>query len=190
MAQRSLDAAAIVGLLADDERRRVLAAIELGHDTFDSVVASTGLPATRVAKAAGRLADAGLVVQLEGSLQVQGSAFQQAARQALSKPPSTEHDDAPEDDRRVLSAFVVDGRITSIPAGQAKRRILLDWLSQDFEVGRRYTEQMVNLIIGQRHPDTAALRRYLVDDEFLSREAGEYWRSGGSTPSVLSDEGE
>ncbi len=90
----------------------------------------------------------------------------------------------------MLSAFVVDGRITSIPAGQAKRRVLLDWLSQDFEVGRRYTEQMVNLIIGKRHPDTAALRRYLVDDDFLSRESGEYWRSGGSTPSVLSDEGE
>ena len=45
----------------------------------------------------------------------------------------------------------------------------------------RYTEAMVNLIIGQRHPDTAALRRYLVDDGFMSREAGVYWRSGGST---------
>jgi hypothetical protein len=190
MAHGSPDAATIVGLLADDERRRVLAAIELGHDTFDAVVSSTGLPATRVAKAAGRLADAGLVVQLDGSLHVQGTAFQHAARQALAKPPSTEHADAPLDERRVLSAFVVDGRITSIPVGQAKRRVLLDWLSQDFEVGRRYTEQMVNLIIGQRHPDTAALRRYLVDDEFLSRESGEYWRSGGSTQAAPSDEGE
>ena len=53
--------------------------------------------------------------------------------------------------------------------------------SQDFEPGVRYTEAMVNLIIGQRHPDTAALRRYLVDDGFMSREAGVYWRSGGST---------
>jgi len=59
--------------------------------------------------------------------------------------------------------------------------VLLDWLAQDFEPGVRYTEAMVNLIIGQRHPDTAALRRYLVDDGFMSREAGVYWRSGGST---------
>jgi hypothetical protein len=29
------------------------------------------------------------------------------------------------------------------------------------------------------HPDTAALRRYLVDDGFMEREAGEYWRAGG-----------
>lgn len=190
MARGSLDAAAIVGLLADDERRRVLAAVELGHDTFDAVVSCTGLTPTRVAKAAGRLADAGLVVQRGGVLQVAGSAFQQAARQALSRPPSTEHDTAPEVDRKVLSAFVVDGRISSIPVAAAKRRVVLDWLAQDFEVGRRYTEQMVNLIIGQRHPDTAAWRRYLVDDGFLSRESGEYWRSGGSTTTAPSDEGE
>ena len=30
------------------------------------------------------------------------------------------------------------------------------------------------------HPDYAALRRYLVDDQFLAREEGEYWRVGGS----------
>ena len=30
------------------------------------------------------------------------------------------------------------------------------------------------------HPDHAALRRYLVDDQFLTREDGRYWRSGGT----------
>ena len=29
------------------------------------------------------------------------------------------------------------------------------------------------------HPDVAALRRYLVDEGFMSRERGEYWRTGG-----------
>jgi hypothetical protein len=82
--------------------------------------------------------------------------------------------------RKVLRAFVVDGRITSIPARHAKRLVLLDWLAQDFEPGQRYSEQMVNLIIGRRHADTASLRRYLVDEDFLSRDGGQYWRSGGS----------
>jgi hypothetical protein len=80
-----------------------------------------------------------------------------------------------------LRPFVVDGRIVAIPAKHGKRLVLLDWLAQDFEPGKRYTEAMVNLIIGQRHPDTAALRRYLIDDGFMAREAGVYWRSGGST---------
>jgi hypothetical protein len=39
---------------------------------------------------------------------------------------------------------------------------------------------MVNLMLAQVHPDTAALRRYLVDDGFMTRERGEYWRSGGT----------
>lgn len=86
-------------------------------------------------------------------------------------------------DRKVMKAFVVDGRLQSIPASLGKRLVVLDWLAQMFEPGRHYSESMVNLTIGQRHADTAALRRYLVDEGFLDREAGVYWRSGGTTAS-------
>ena len=97
MGHAALDAAAIVGLLADDERRRVLAAIELGHSTFDAVVAATSLPAARVAKAVGRLSESGLVAQRDAVLHVDGKAFQAAARDALTRPPSDEHANAPGD---------------------------------------------------------------------------------------------
>ncbi len=80
----------------------------------------------------------------------------------------------------MLRAFVRNGRLTSIPASKAKRLVLLDWLVQRFEPGRRYSENMVNLILAQVHPDTASLRRALVDEGMLDREAGEYWRSGGT----------
>lgn len=176
----ALDAAALVGLLADDDRRRVVAALELGADSLDEIERVTGLTAARSAKALGRLADAGLVIDAEGSLVLLAAAFRRAAREALARPATTEHDDAPAEARKVLSVFVRDGRITQIPTSHAKRLVILDWLVQDFEVGRRFSEPMVNLIIGKRHPDTAAWRRYLVDEGFLSREAGEYWRSGGS----------
>lgn len=177
---RRLDAATLVGLLADDDRRRAFAAIELGAASMDEVAAASGLTAPRVAKAVGRLAEVGLVVQLEGGLHVLGAAFRVAAREALARPPSEEHAGQPAEARRVLDAFVRDGRLTSIPVAQAKRVIVLDWLAQDFEPGRKYTEAAVNLIVGKRHPDTAALRRYLVDHELLSREDGMYWRSGGT----------
>ncbi len=81
-----------------------------------------------------------------------------------------------------LRPFVRDGRIVNLPSKHAKRLLVLDWLAQDFEPGKRYSEQMVNLIIGRRHADTAALRRYLVHDGFMEREGGQYWRAGGSTP--------
>ena len=33
-------------------------------------------------------------------------------------------------------------------------------------------------------PHVAALRRHLVDEEFLGRDHGEYWRTGGRVPST------
>jgi hypothetical protein len=42
---------------------------------------------------------------------------------------------------------------------------------------------MVNLTLGQWHSDTASLRRYLVDEGFLDRSEGQYWRSGGTVTS-------
>jgi hypothetical protein len=176
-----MDAATIVGLLADDHRRRCWAALELGASSRDEIVAATGLSMTEVGRALARLVSGGLVVAgSDGGLHPVVNVFPAAARDALSRPPSTEHDDQPEDVRKVLRSFIANGRITRIPVAAAKRRILLDWLAQDFEPGRRYSEKMVNLILGQRHDDTASLRRYLVDEGLLDRAEGEYWRSGGS----------
>ena len=79
----------------------------------------------------------------------------------------------------VLRAFLADGRLTSIPAGGRKRTIVLEYLATTFEPGQRYPEPAVNAILAAFHPDTAALRRYLVNEGFLSRADGIYWRSGG-----------
>ena len=82
---------------------------------------------------------------------------------------------------RVLAAFFrPDGTLHTIPTKRAKRLVVLDHLAQAFEPGRRYTEAEVSARLEQVHPDYAALRRYLVDDQFLAREGGEYWRVGGS----------
>jgi hypothetical protein len=42
----------------------------------------------------------------------------------------------------------------------------------------------VNAVLERWYPDPAALRRYLVDEGMLDREAGEYWRSGGTVPTA------
>ena len=70
--------------------------------------------------------------------------------------------------------------MTTIPRKHSTRLILLDLLAQAFEPGRHYAEADVNEVLRAINPDFAALRRYLVDEEFLDREAGMYWRSGGS----------
>ncbi|GAA1766594.1 hypothetical protein GCM10009795_011380 [Nocardioides hankookensis] len=83
-------------------------------------------------------------------------------------------------DERVLSHFVgADGRLHTIPSKHAKLLVVLDHLAQSFEPGQRYEEAEVNLVLRGFHDDYAALRRYLVENDFLTREAGIYWRSGG-----------
>jgi len=79
----------------------------------------------------------------------------------------------------VLSNFMRDGRIHTMPAKRSKRIVLLNHVAQLFDVGVRYSESEVNRKLRNLHEDYAALRRYLVDEDFLSREAGEYWRTGG-----------
>jgi hypothetical protein len=79
-----------------------------------------------------------------------------------------------------LRGFIGQGRIETLPARQSRRLLLLDAIAQAFEPGVRYSERRVSLFLRAIHPDFAALRRYLVDEEFLSRAGGEYWRSGGT----------
>lgn len=179
-----LDAVKLVGLLADDDRRRVVAALVLGAADSAAVVAATDLSAARVGRAVARLEDAGLVERgRDGTLVLIGQAFAHAARAAGAASAASESDragiDLADPSAVAVSRFMRDGRLVSIPAARGKRLAVLEVLSEEFEPGRRYSESMVNLILGRWHPDTAALRRYLVDEGFLDREAGQYWRVGG-----------
>jgi hypothetical protein len=78
---------------------------------------------------------------------------------------------------KVLYVFVRDGRLVSIPAQQRKRRVVLRWLAvTDFREGERVPEQEVSARLARRHADVAALRRYLVEEGYLARDAGTYQR--------------
>jgi hypothetical protein len=79
----------------------------------------------------------------------------------------------------VLRAFFRDGRLTEVPAKESKRRIVLERIALEFEPGVDYDERTVNAIVGRFSTDHAALRRHLVDEGFLDRDHGRYWRSGG-----------
>jgi hypothetical protein len=176
---RGVDAATIVGLLADPARLKVVAALALGAGTIEEVADASGLTLKDVALAARRLSRAGLVHRDGHTLSLHTERFGAAARAAAVAAPAPEplSDDPAED--AVLSAFVRDGRLVSIPAQQSKRRVVLEHLVRVFEPGVRYPEREVNALLAVWHSDYAALRRYLVDEALLSRAAGEYWRTGG-----------
>ena len=90
-------------------------------------------------------------------------------------------DDALTDREAVLRAFVrPDGRLTTIPTRIRKRLVVLNEMAQAFEIGQTYDETQVNNALRPWHDDVAALRRYLVEEGFLERRDGQYWRAGGT----------
>ena len=79
------------------------------------------------------------------------------------------------DDAKVLRAFFEGERMTSIPAQHSKRMVVLRLLAETvFEKKRKYPEKEVNQLLAVRHPDSASLRRYLVDEGFMVRKQGIY----------------
>jgi hypothetical protein len=176
-----IPAAEVVGMLADGDRLRAAAALVLGATTVAEVTDATDLDVRRAATALTRLVDGGLVEHDAHGYRLLEEELRLSAREAAeARAAAPEHTDAPPEVARVLRAFVKDGRLVSIPAARNKRLVVLDRLAQEFEPGTRYSEKMVNLMLGKWHADTAALRRSLVDEGFLDRAGGRYWRTGGT----------
>jgi hypothetical protein len=182
VAGEALPALEVVRMLADSDRLRVVAALVLDGSTVDEVAATTGLDVRRAGRALARLADAGLVEGDDQGWRLREEELGATARAGVADTtgPGDEHGDEPPEVARVLRAFVRHGHLLSIPAARSKRRVLLDRLAQDFEPGVRYPEAEVNATLGRWHSDTAALRRHLVDEGFLDRAGGQYWRTGGT----------
>ena len=80
----------------------------------------------------------------------------------------------------ILGRYLRNGRLTVLPRSREKRAVVLDFLAQQFEPGRTYAEKDVNAQLAPFHDDFAMLRRYLVDEGFMERDRGRYWRSGGT----------
>ncbi|MDQ1485507.1 MAG: hypothetical protein QOJ62_1200 [Actinomycetota bacterium] len=182
------DPASVLALLVAGDRLPVVAALVLGSQTIDDIVARTELPARDVLRVLTRLEAAGLT-SVEGShwtLHVEllreivtANRWARVQQDASADfvPPNTA---ASPQVAAVLRSFFRGNRLVRVPAQRTKRLIVLDVLARQFEPGVRYPEAEVNERLTTFHPDYAALRRYLVEEDFLGRENGIYWRAGGS----------
>lgn len=172
--------AEIVGLLAEPDRLRVLAALVLGARSPADVAAATGLGAREIGRSLQKLQAGGLV---DPELGVRVELLKEAAMAAAPAPASEDLGYADPGVEQLIGRFVRDGRLLSFPAQGAKRRLVLEHVAQSFEPGRRYPEREVDAVLRAwtegGGTDHASLRRYLVDHQLLAREGGEYWRSGG-----------
>jgi hypothetical protein len=178
----------ILGLLAEEDRLKVVSALVLGATTSAEITAATGMTTRQAGRALARLSAGGLVEGGPGGYRLRAEALREAAMADAKPEPGPPGPD--DGNAAVLGRFIRGNRLSSIPAARGKRLVVLDHLAGLFEPGRRYTEAEVNRVLSAWHPDYAALRRYLVDEGFLrradetdpatSRAIKRYWRAGGS----------
>lgn len=186
----------ILGRLADRPWTPAELAVEIRRGR-----APIGLPAVarhlEVLRAAGLLRDGpgpggpavALRVERLGEL---GRALDALEPDASAGPPLVDAAGRPlpPEDAKVLRAFVDDDRLASIPVAPRKRDVILRWLLERcFAEDRPYPEKEVNARLALHHPDVASLRRYLVDEGYLAREAGIYRRTSpaAAPPAPSSD---
>ncbi|MEQ4719203.1 DUF2087 domain-containing protein [Nonomuraea sp. B19D2] len=152
----------VLGLLYQEDTLRTFASLVLGD--------TDGLPP----KALEKLAAGGLAACDEsGKWRATPERFRELLR-ARAEPA-----EQLSEEERVLRTFLVNGRLTTMGMRRDKRLVVLRYIAMVFEPGVRYPEKDVNVALRAFHDDYAALRRYLVDEGLLSREANVYWRSGG-----------
>jgi hypothetical protein len=172
----------VLRALADPERLSIAGLLARAPRAASELRDQLGLPVTRLRRHLTRLTSAG-VVRLEADRRTYRLDPGTLRRVAEAVGPPREAGlalgAATDDEESVLRTFFRNGRLAEIPARESKRRIVLERIAIEFEPGVRYDEKEVNAIVGRFFNDYAALRRLLVDEGFLARDHGVYWRAGG-----------
>jgi len=107
-------------------------------------------------------------------------ARQLMSRDALPKLAAEVNMDA-YDEKIVANFTTADGRIKSFPSQLKKFEVLVRYvgkrMAQELDPAARYSEKQINEYLAKLHPDTAYLRRSLVDYGYLGRDSAgrEYW---------------
>ena len=174
----------IVSTLLDPVRLMVAGSIAGRARTVANIAEYTGVEERDVVAAIGTLRQVGLVEQSDDGYTLPAPSLRRLATELAET-------DVPmdpwvgfgmtDDEQQILERFFQGRTLAEIPANRAKRLLVLERISLEFDLGTHYAEAEVNDILRGFHTDVATLRRYLVDEGRLDREAGQYWRSGGRT---------
>ena len=170
-----------VKAMASAERLRIIGVLVRGGATQSEIAEQLHLPVRDVFNHLAFLAHVGVVNETDGVYDLNEKAIESFVRgQFEGKRPSYEaNQEEPGDVRKLLKNFLnADGSLKQIPPQGNKLLIILNFIVDAFAFDTNYTEKQVNTILRRFHVDTAALRRYLVDNGLMARESDgtRYWR--------------
>jgi predicted transcriptional regulator len=170
-------------LLANEARLKLLGLVAAQERSVGELAEIMELKEPTVSHHLARLSEAGLVrMRREGNVHfyaLDSDRLQQLSRDLFTPEKVAslaEQTDTGAWERKVLRTYLDGERLTKIPDVRKKRDVILAWLAERFEHGRRYAEREVNEVIGRHHPDYATLRRELIGARLMERESGVYWR--------------
>ena len=169
-----------VKAMASAERLRIIGVLARGRATQSEIAEQLHLPTRDVFNNLSFLVHVGVITETDGVYDLDEKTIESFARgQFEGKRPLYEAEEKPEDVRKVLKNFLnADGSLKQIPPQGNKLLIVLNFIVDAFAFDTNYTEKEVNTVLRRFHVDTAALRRYLVDNGLMDRESDgtRYWR--------------
>jgi DNA-binding transcriptional ArsR family regulator len=170
--------------LADPNRLRVAGACGGSPRTVAELSGDLDIPEPAIRRHLDRLVTAGLVEDAAGSFSLRVPALHALGRQMAALAPTEptvpgavrpDGTTIPPDEIKVIRGFLREDRLIAIPSQERKRLIIVRYLrDRCFTEDRPYPEKEVNQRLALFHPDVATLRRAMVDEGLMVREAGVY----------------
>jgi len=169
-----------VKAMASAERLRIVGLLSQGSKSAVDVASALGVHPSDVTRHLDQLTASGVVSEADGIYDLNEKAIESLARgQFEGKRPVYEAKEEDDTVRKVLKNYLkADGSLKQLPPIGNKLLIILNFIVDAFDFDSNYTEKEVNTILRRFHVDTAALRRYLVDEGLMARESDgtRYWK--------------
>ena len=177
------EAISLFKCLADKSRLQILKSLAMEDMYVERLVERLGISAPTVSFHLKKLADAGAVTSYKSQYYMMYSLNKAVFETSMLEIIREKSDEAEVQARRdadyrrkVIDAFFEYGKLKSIPSQRKKERIVLEKIAEAFEYDRVYSEREVNIIIADFYDDFCTIRRDMISENLLDRDAGKYWR--------------
>ena len=169
--------------LSDKSRLQILKSLAIEDMYVERLAERLGITAPTVSFHLKKLAEAGTVTSYKSQYYMMYSLKKDIFETSILDIIQEKSDEADVQARRdavyrqkVLDAFFEYGKLKAIPAQRKKERIVLEAIVQEFDYDRIYSEREVNLIIADFYDDFCTIRRDMIGEGLMNRDARGYWR--------------
>lgn len=177
------DAIRLFKCLSDKSRLQILKSLAIEDMYVERLAERLGITAPTVSFHLKKLADAGAVTSYKSQYYtmyaLKKDIFQTSILEILQEKSADAEAQAQRDAQyrqKVIDTFFEYGKLKAIPAQRKKERIILEVIADAFAYDRLYSEREVNIIIADFYDDFCTIRRDMVGEKLLDRDATGYWR--------------